>query len=270
MKHLTSITLLMLVVAIFSCEETIEYPLDDQGDRKVIINGWVTDKDEAHEVRVHYSRNYFDSGDPEGISGATVIITEDNGSQIDTLQEIEAGVYRTTTLEGHRGSIYHLQVQIGEELYEAQDELLPVAPITDLKAEFSYTSEKTGYNWYEILLSALEPRDETNFYFWKTYINDTLDIDPYYIIYSNDDIVDGSDIVDFPMGIYVKEKDHVRVEMLSLSKEAYDYYVGVDEQINFSGGPSGSTPANVPTNVSNGAFGFFGASAVSDFSLEIK
>jgi len=51
--------------------------------------------------------------------------------------------------------------------------------------------------------------------------------------------------------------------MYSLDRKAYDFWNGMQILFYQGGSPFDSPPANAPTNVSNGAIGFFGASALS-------
>ncbi len=52
------------------------------------------------------------------------------------------------------------------------------------------------------------------------------------------------------------------IEMSSITKEIYDYYQALIMQFRNDGGVYTPTPASPPTNITNGAFGYFRASAV--------
>ena len=51
---------------------------------------------------------------------------------------------------------------------------------------------------------------------------------------------------------------------------AYKFWTALTRQQNEGGGPFNVTPGNTPGNISNGAIGFFGASAVSAIEAEAK
>jgi hypothetical protein len=53
------------------------------------------------------------------------------------------------------------------------------------------------------------------------------------------------------------------IEMHSLTKEAYEFYQSLLQQFRTDGGGYSPSPASPPTNMDNGALGFFRASAVS-------
>lgn len=56
----------------------------------------------------------------------------------------------------------------------------------------------------------------------------------------------------------------VRLQMLSISKQKYDFYMAILLETDFSGAGFAGPPANVPTNLSNGALGFFSVSDVTE------
>ena len=51
--------------------------------------------------------------------------------------------------------------------------------------------------------------------------------------------------------------------MLSISKEAYDYFEAIMLETEYRGGPFDTPPADVPDNISGDAKGFFIASSVA-------
>ena len=63
--------------------------------------------------------------------------------------------------------------------------------------------------------------------------------------------------------------DSYYIEMHSLTKEGYDYYRALIQQFRTDGGGYSPSPASPPTNLDNGALGFFRASAYNrvDFNL---
>ena len=61
------------------------------------------------------------------------------------------------------------------------------------------------------------------------------------------------------------------IEMHSLTKEGYDYYKVLIQMFKTDGGGYSPSPASPPTNMDNGALGFFRASAVNrvDFKAQL-
>jgi len=84
----------------------------------------------------------------------------------------------------------------------------------------------------------------------------------------SDEFVNGNYIVEFPV-YRIREADllenaaNVTLEMCSISKEYYDFLSAMKIETVWRGSPWDGPPANIPGNVSNGASGFFRASAVA-------
>ncbi|RYD74892.1 MAG: DUF4249 family protein [Sphingobacteriales bacterium] len=119
----------------------------------------------------------------------------------------------------------------------------------------------------------VDPANETNFYHFNLYVNNVfskrvyvnndrltngnkLRIQLYYE--SNDDDDDG-----------LKTGDAVIVEMKGIDSNIFDYWYTLSQQ---SGrGPNqGTTPANPPSNISNGALGYFSAHTYQRQSITVK
>lgn len=270
MKFIKTIFIVVLFGSLISCEQVIDLPLSNDENAKIVINGLVSDLPGPYYVDISKSRNFFSNEGPDMVTGAIVLITE-NGALVDTLVEVRPGVYETQKIVGEPGSSYLLEVWVNGEYYNAQETMPSNVPLSgvrfdplDIEDEEELCDDDGDCRpLYDILLSAKEPQDEVNYYLWRYYENGVLVVDPDEIIYADDQFVSGSDIVDLPLYIYVREGDTIRMEMLSLTKEHWEYWWGVDEQINFAGGPSGSPPDNVSTNLSNNALGYFGVSAIS-------
>jgi len=60
------------------------------------------------------------------------------------------------------------------------------------------------------------------------------------------------------------------VEQWNIGMEAWDVFWAVFNETEFNGGLFDAPPANVPTNVSNGAIGYFGAAAVTEIEAIVE
>ena len=67
-----------------------------------------------------------------------------------------------------------------------------------------------------------------------------------------------------------KEEVEIRLQMRSISKEKFEFYMAIVLETDFSGSFFSGPPSNVPSNISNGALGFFSASAVTEKTMIIK
>ena len=79
-------------VLLFSCEKIIDLKLDDT-EPKIVIEGNLTNNAKECFVYISQTQPISDIGRFIGVSNAYVTITNNNSGRIDSLQEIEKGVY---------------------------------------------------------------------------------------------------------------------------------------------------------------------------------
>lgn len=253
------------------------------------------------------SYNYrYPNGVKESIQDAEVFITDKNTSVTDTLVKspegewhyyeggdnfpawkrfevsdtsIIDGFYQTTKIKGIPGHTYALTIKWHNQEYHAESYMPEVPPIDSV--QFNFTKGAVGKSDYNIpLLFFKEPQHERNYYLFITaagrawpysvlsdeYLNDYVNgldvckgVSPDYWLTSYPDVFDGHLAWDY------------FIEMHSLTKEAYEYYKALIQQFRTDGGGYSPSPASPPTNLDNGALGFFRASAVNrvDFKSDL-
>lgn len=182
------------------------------------------------------------------------------------------GYYMTQKSKGVPGHTYSLQIKWQNEEYHAKS-YMPLVPPLD-SVQFNFTKGAIGKEDYNIpLLFFKEPQNELNYYLFITPGNSR--VWPYSILSDEylKDYVNGLDVCkgiapDYWMNAYPyvydgKLDSDYFIEMHSLTKEAYEYYKALIQQFRTDGGGYSPSPASPPTNLDNGALGFFRASAVS-------
>ena len=187
-------------------------------------------------------------------------------------KSISFGYYETTELKGVVGHTYSLTVKWQNKEYHAESYLPPVPPLDSVK--FNFTKGAIGKNDYNIpLIYFKEPQNERNYYLFITSSNSS--VWPYSILSDEylKSYVNGLDVCkgvspDYWRTAYPDLSDgklswDYSIEMHSLTKEAYDYYNALIQQFKSDGGAYSPSPASPPTNMDNGALGFFRASAVN-------
>ncbi|PRY15020.1 uncharacterized protein DUF4249 [Pontibacter ummariensis] len=256
--------LAMLVLGLTSCEEVIDYELDT-AETKLVVEGLITDQPGPYQVRLSNTKGYLDEGRTPGVNGALVIVSDNKGT-VDTLEQISEGVYQTTKLQGQAGNTYFLRAVVSGKEYTAQSFMPAVTPIDSLTFVYKHSADEDddGYHPY---IHFRDPAGRGNYYRWNVFINGVLAPDELVVL--NDDLYDGN-YGHADMGFALKKGDKLKAELYAVDKPAYEFWTALVNQQNSSGGPFESTPANAPTNISNGAIGYFGASAVSAMEAEVK
>jgi hypothetical protein len=258
----------------------------------------------------HYSDtsyNYrYPIGESEAIQDAEVFITDKNTSYTEQLEKCPTGTwhyyeagnnfparsnfsvadtsildgfYKTTKLKGTPGHTYSLTIRWQNKEYHAESYMPPVPAIDSV--QFNFTKGEIGKTDFNIpLLFFKEPQNERNYYLFITPGNSR--VWPYSILSDEylKSYVNGLDVCkgvapDYWMNAYPYVWDgklgyDYFIEMHSLTKEAYEYYKALIQQFRTDGGGYSPSPASPPTNLDNGALGFFRASAVNrvDFKRE--
>lgn len=241
------------------------------------------------------SYNYhFPYDGTEAVQDAEVYITDKNTALTDTLKKCPTGIwhhhegttnypawsvfevadtsiimgyYKTTTLEGIPGHTYALTIKWQNQEYHAESYMPPVPPLDSV--QFKFTEGAVGKSDYNIpLIYFKEPQNERNYYLFKT---QAVYGWPYSILSDEylKNYVNGLDVCkgvtpDYWVTNYPYDFiDSYFIEMHSITKEGYDYYKALIQQYKTDGGGYSPSPASPPTNLDNGALGFFRASAVN-------
>jgi hypothetical protein len=276
MKRLSYI--LFVVVTLTSCTETIELDLR-QTPSKIVIEGLVTDQPGYQSVKVSRSVDFYDKGVTPRVTDAVVRVTDDLGQTFQFVHNPNnhpdsAGIYIAKSFVGQVGRKYSLRVEAGGESFEAADQLLSV--LTTDSVTYRVNPEeaedpKDFQKIYELLLYAKEPAEETNFYLFKFFRNDSLTYYNDTDIYFADDEFLAENIDGIPSPIFYAVHDEARIEIYSLSRQGYIYYNDLAILLTGdAGGMFGPIPGSPRTNLSNGALGFFQVSAVTRNELKIE
>jgi hypothetical protein len=280
-KH--SILLLLLsALLIPACTEEIEIELDTTYKR-LVVNGRITTDTAIHSVKLTSTTDYFYNQSPPPVSNATVTISYD-----DTVIELEEdpdrpGVYNVpTAFPGIPGTAYELTIkgvdvdsnQV-EEVYTAVATMPEPLYIDSIQAQRFISPFFSGY---QITHFGQDPQG-TQFYSFKLLRNMELitkRLSDY--IVQTDDFFNGQYIVGVPVGFLGDDNeseaivpgDTVTLELNSISKTYYDFILEAQNEI-FGNNPLFSgPPANVQSNISNGAQGIFTAYTIHRASRVIS
>lgn len=84
---------------------------------------------------------------------------------------------------------------------------------------------------------------------------------PYKAFYALDDRLTNGNLIRHQLymdSAYIQKEDLVTVAMSSVDKNIYNYF----NVLQSNGGNSTATPSNPPSNISNGALGYFAAASI--------
>ena len=271
MKFIPYILLAFVLTAI-GCTERIELELDDSQQR-LVVQGWFTNQLKNHEVNLTLTSSYFYNQQAPKATGATVSISDDDGN-VWTLDETEPGKYLTPEMAGEMGNWYTLNIEYEGEEYNATSWMRPVAPIDSMVIRVLDPLVEYGFPgdpYYSVRLWTQELPGQGDYYMWQTYVNgfgvrDTLRE----LTFVDDGIYDGIYIADveidyLEISTEANPGDTVLLEQYNIGSEAFSVFIGILNETAWNGGLFDAPPANVKTNISNGALGYWGAAGVSEY-----
>jgi hypothetical protein len=292
------LVIIFLLFGINSCTE--EYKVDLQDiDPKLIVECSLLDIDSVHYVKLSLSKASFSKAETDTtlfgivnkfqpVTDALVIISDNNGT-IDTLIgepdsvyywnplindslfglndfSLSKGYYCSRKLKLSSGITYFLNIQWKGDEYNSSS-YMPIVPKID-SVGYAYTQGETGKeNYYIPYIWFKDDPNTRDYYLFKT-----GDISGVWsrAILSDEFLkteVNGIDVfkgeaIDYWRNAYPYSGMPYKIEMHSITKEIYDYYKALIGQFRNDGGVYTPSPASPPTNISNGALGYFRASSV--------
>ena len=265
-----------------SCEEKINLELNTDKNSRLVVQGRITNRQEIQYVYLTRSGSYFSNDSTQAEEGAEVSIS----GSINSVKLYEdwnnPGLYKTAfPVYGIIGHTYTLNITTKDDKhYAATSYLDTVAGIDSITAEYEFI-KYLNHGYYKLRLYTQDPRGKGNIYMFNVYVNDTLDDSNLSnTSFQTDEYFDGQYLhgVEF---YYINEDriipgaNGIQVDMLSISREEYDFNTAFLDETSYSGGLFSGPPANVPSNLKcidkDGidGLGFFGASAVNSYRLTI-
>lgn len=270
-----------VALIVTSCTEDMDLELEDTAPR-LVVDGRISTNKQAHFVRLTSSGDYFKNEEARAISNAQVSIENDESTITLIEHDDFPGYYFTPDdYQGQVGVTYKLYISDVDidkdgkkEEYEASSLLNPVAPLDSVRLEYDEL-----YEFWKVLLYAQDPIDTKDFYSFSIAINDSTISDRYSKLgFVDDKFFDGN----YANGVWVytlgeedddielKDGDWVRLTMGGINEDFYKFLEAIEIETGFKAPLFSGPPANVPSNISNGALGFFTAYSTSVDSVQFE
>jgi hypothetical protein len=263
----------VLVLLLSSCEQVISVDLN-QTAPQVVIEGIVTDQSGPYAVSLSRSGNYFEQSlflPP--VSNALVVLSDDLGDQ-DTLKEGNPGIYRSSLIfRGTPGRTYTLKVETEGQEFDGSSRMPQKVSMDSLFAvPRRSSSNEPGYDIY---LLFKDPPEPGNYYRVNVRVSnpqvamDSID-GRRYRLYS-DKLTNGNEaLYRVRARRTIVPGDTITVDLLSLDKATYDYYLTLNNILTSDRSPTSLSPANPNTNLSNGSLGYFAAYAIDSKKIVLR
>ena len=292
----------ILVLFCLACEDVIDVDLQT-GEPLVAIDAWLYRKAETQTIRISSTQNYFDASDLTGVTGANVVVRDDQGSLFNFTED-SIGVYTwspasPTDSFGVVGRSYFLEIQLDAITYTASSSMGRVPTIDSITFRFEEGNSFIDDSYFAEFW-ARDFEGEGDAYWIKSWKNGQLNNKPSEInisfdgAFSEDGNADGLVFIQpirdginpfeqdeddrFIPPFLLEDQDSVYVELNSITREAFSFLNQVIVQTDRPGGFGElfATPlANVSTNILSSddneqVVGFFCTSAVSGLGRRIS
>ncbi|HET6244545.1 MAG: DUF4249 domain-containing protein [Bacteroidetes bacterium] len=260
--------LVFLVIAVVSCEKVIEVDLNEENS-KIIVEGGISNQHTADTIRLSRTGSYFGDNNFQSITGAEVSVSDNMGKN-ELLLEVSSGTYVTSEIKGIPGNSYQLTVKSDGETISAGSQMTEPVQIQYLSYREKERTLGTRQGNY-VTFFFKDPSNERNFYLVKasgTSVEYNHGSDNFFVV--NDDFFDGNNFgIEIPFCHF--NSGIATVELISIDKNAFDYYKSLNEVINNPGPGAFSGVPQYPTtsNLTGEALGYFRTFSSSVKSIRI-
>ncbi len=263
-----------------ACTERVDIELDSTYQR-LVVEGAVTTDSVRHHVQLSITSDYFSNKPSPRVQNALVELTFEE----ETIQLIENGAipgwYETSyAFRGVPGTTYVLDIsqldvnQDGEEeIYHASSTMPGGSELESIELRYYKTPVLSGYSVFMYAYNPVDQRDWFGFKLIKN--NDVLtdSLTKYSIL--SDDLFDTGYFPGMPVGFLsddnpreaVHAGDTVTLEMDCIEEAYYNFVTEAQLEIAGNYPLFSGPPANVISNIDNGAQGIFAAYSIQRISV---
>ena len=248
--------LILLTGGMSSCEEIIELDLVDSEPR-LVIEAAVDAENGAGIVSLTKSNGFYDPISLELVTGATVTVTQADGTEI-AFGSLADGIYIGTGIVAEEGDVLSILVVDSEgNEYKANSTTPHSVSIDSLelieleRGGGSFGGGDDDEKLYQVFTHWQDKAGTESFYRVRATVNDTLKTNVYTLA---DDLLEEGEAMSRPFFDIFEGGDTVEIQLLSIDKPTYIYY----DNLSSIQGFGSSTPFNPKNNFDNNALGYFG------------
>lgn len=244
------------------CEKVIDLDLRES-DRRIVIESQINTEGLCY-AKVSRVNNYNDNNVFPEISGATVLLSDDLGTEI-LFAEISPGLYLPDSFAAVPGRTYTLSVTVDGEVYTSKSTTpfpVNIDSLSTRKELFFVDADLVT------ICHFVDPAEFTNYYRYVYTINNVTGND--YIL-DTDELYNGQAVNTrlFSFGIEPDVGDSITIELWGLDRASHDYFLTLETAIDGASGQQ-AAPANPISRFTNGAMGYFCAYTVSRASIIVE
>ena len=250
------------------CQEKINIKLDETFTRLVVDGSFSTDTI-IQKIKLTTTSDYFHNQPAPTVSGAKVMISDGDTSIMLTENNNAPGVYETKNAfycvkdKTYTLSISDIDVDNDgtDEEYTAQSKLVrPNSEIDSIKLKYNERWDVWVINSY-----AWDPPTK-DFYLMRVYKNGVLLTDSVSEYFVTDDVLFNGNYTNGISSQFldqskadevIRQGDTITLEIDGINEDYFNYLLELQQELQGSNPLFSGPPANVRSNINNGALGFF-------------
>lgn len=277
--------ILILAVVMYSCEDVIEVDLNNDDLDLIAVEAYIT-TDITNNILVKLEKSLpIDNAEQNPPINNAIVEISDGELSSSTIQLEEfgqSGVYmlpENTYYMAVPGRTYNLKITTSDGIVITGEEYLRKGETLDtVRVQLSPLGD---YEYLSVFINSQETPGKGDYYKWDIYINNRLLYGGDNLSFASDELVDGNYIYDLEIFTdwYDDDEDKimlmgdtVKVVQMSITRAAYDFYLGMQNQA-FSGSPFSVPPANIANNLTSSdekrVLGIFSARDVSHGNMVV-
>ncbi|MBC8460556.1 MAG: DUF4249 family protein [Bacteroidales bacterium] len=265
---------ILFLILLTGCVKEADLPIPDQPASWIVVDATLTDEQKVHAVSITMPVTGLNEI-PKPITGATVLITTADSLWILTEDPLQPGDYLTDSLfVAQVGHTYTLQISHAGNNFSAKAEMVPGKVFNELTYKKNEGDDWYHIDWVASAFSVDNPAMWEILIDWST-LPGFITLDPAAcrarLLFFTLPTIDVSQIfapvmeqTSFPAGSIINERRY------SLTPGHAEFLRQLLLETNWQGSMFPTANANVITNLSPGALGYFGVCAVTELSLVVE
>ncbi|RLD39688.1 MAG: hypothetical protein DRJ15_06730 [Bacteroidetes bacterium] len=260
-----------LLLILSACVKEADWSVPENGNNYIVVDGIITSEAKTQYIFIHNNKaGLNDATIP--ISGAVVIISNEVATYQLYEDAEEAGRYITDSIVAAQlDKNYSLLIFYQEKIFSAQAYMVTGKAFPELSYKKNDDDELYSIDYVASSFETEDPAMWEILVDWSSvpgYENENLDDCMKKMLFYTLPTLDVSQVfapaleqISFPAGSKIDQRRY------SLTPEHAAFVRSLLLETSWQGGVFPSDPANVSTNLSDGALGFFGVCAVNSLSL---
>ena len=261
-------------ISLTGCIKKSDWAIDNQPLPVIIVDGTITDERKIQSIRINFPVTQLNEN-PKPVTGADILISNEDSTWQLTENPVNSGLYLTNpAFLARLGKTYSLLIYLENRIYSAKAYMVPGSVFKELQYVRNMDVNLFHIDWVASAFSSQNPAMWELLLDWSKvagYENADPATCKARMLFYTLPTLDVSQIfapemeqIFFPVGTIIIERRY------SITPEHAEFLRELLLETSWTGGLYSLANANVMTNLSEGAVGYFGVSSVTSLSITVS